>query len=294
MTDRTELAAFLRDRRARLRPADVGLTESGPRRTPGLRRQEVAQLAGISVEYYIRIEQCRGPRPSQQVLAALARALLLSVDERDYLLRTAGYQPPPVAGPIRTVPPSIRVILDTMTETPAYVVDATYDVLAWNRLAVPFLGDLGSAPESERNMVRWIFRTAADHHAWSEPETLAFARSTVADLRAAYARYPGHPALTALVTELLGTAPRFARMWEERDVRERRTHRKKVDHPDLGTLEFECQVLHVSDTDQRMIVYCAEPNSPTARIFRSLGTRTATTPRGPHGVADRLSSPDVR
>ncbi|MET7768061.1 helix-turn-helix domain-containing protein [Nocardia sp. NPDC005366] len=270
MTDKTELAAFLRARRARLRPADVGLPETGPRRTPGLRRQEVAQLAGISVEYYIRFEQCRGPRPSQQVLAALSRALLLTVDERDYLLRLAGYHPAPVVGPNRTVPESIRFILDSMTETPAYVVDATYDVLAWNRAAVPFIGDLATVPEAERNIVRWTFRTAAEHPRWSDEDTLAFARSTVADLRAAYARYPGHPAIASLVTELLGTAPRFASMWHDHDVETRRTHRKQVEHPEFGHLEFECQVLHISDTDQRMIVYCAAPNSPTAEVFRSL------------------------
>lgn len=270
VTDKGELAAFLKARRTRLRPADVGLPENGQRRTPGLRRQEVAQLAGISVEYYIRLEQSRGPRPSQQVLAALSRALLLTVDERDYLLRVAGHHPPPLVGPNRTVPESIRIILDTMTETPAYVVDATYEVLAWNRAAIPFIGDLATVPDAERNIVRWTFRTAADHPRWSDEDTVAFARSTVADLRAAYARYPGHPALAALVTELLGTAPRFAAMWHDHDVEIRRTHRKRVAHPELGALEFECQVLHVSDTDQRMIVYCAAPNSPTAEVFRAL------------------------
>ncbi|MGW4367457.1 MmyB family transcriptional regulator [Nocardia takedensis] len=268
--DRSELAGFLRDRRARLRPADVGLPAAGPRRTPGLRRQEVAQLAGISVEYYVRIEQCRGPRPSAQVLNALARALLLTADEREYLLRVGGHQPPPSAGPDRTVPQSILTILEAMTDTPAYVVDATYDVLAWNRSAVPFLGELGRVPDSERNMVRWVFRVAADDPAWGNEATVRFAESTVADLRAAYARYPGHPALRSLVTELLGTAPRFARMWAAHDVRVRRAHRKHIDHPELGPLDFECQVLHVSDTDQRMVVYCAEPNSPTAQVFRSL------------------------
>ena len=114
------------------------------------------------------------------------------------------------------------------------------------------------------------FRTATDSPAWANEATVQFARSTVADLRAAYARYPGHPALRSLVTELLGTAPRFAAMWAEHDVEVRRAHRKRVEHPALGPLEFECQVLHISDTDQRIIVYCAEPDSPTAQVFRSL------------------------
>lgn len=280
MTNRTDLAAFLRARRAQLRPGDVGLPEIGPRRTPGLRRQEVAQPAGISVEYYVRLEQARGPHPSPQVLGALARALLLTVDERDYLYRMAGHRPPTVVGPNRTVSRAVRGILDGMTAMPAYVVDASYEVLAWNRCAVPFIGDLASVPAAERNMVRWIFRQAADDPKWNDEDTLNFARTTVADLRATYGRYPGNPAIAGLVTELLGTSPRFAQMWDAQDVAMRRVHRKQVDHPELGLLDFECQVLHISDTDQRMIVYCALPGSPTAEAFAGLGAddrRTAAT-----------------
>jgi transcriptional regulator with XRE-family HTH domain len=121
---REELAAFLRAHRARLRPGDGGLTDGGRRRTPGLRRQEVAQLAGMSVDHYTRLEQARGPRPSRQVLSALARALMLSRDEREYLLRVAGEQPEPVTRPSREVSPGIRHLLDSMSDVPAYVVDA--------------------------------------------------------------------------------------------------------------------------------------------------------------------------
>lgn len=274
MPDRNEFAAFLRSRRARLTPVEVGLPDGLNRRTPGLRRQEVAQLAGISVDYYIRMEQARGAKPSRQVLAALARALLLTTDERAYLFRMAGDSAPAVAGPNHTVPQAVRTILDALT-TPAYVVDATYEILAWNQSAVPFIGDLDSMPRRERNMVRWMFRTAAYHPQWADGETQEFARSTVADLRAACARYPGHPALAELVTELLGTAPRFAAMWATHDVSVRRTHRKHIEHPELGQLDFECQVLHISDSDLRMIVYCAEPGSRTAAVFDSLIARAA-------------------
>jgi len=135
MLKRGELATFLRTRRQRLRPADVGLPAGGRRRTPGLRRQEVAELAGISVDYYIRLEQARGPHPSRQVLTALGRALVLTADEREYLFRLAGESPPPAAVPSREISPGIRNLLDSMPETPAYVVDAKYDVLAWNSLA---------------------------------------------------------------------------------------------------------------------------------------------------------------
>nr|WP_228820741.1 hypothetical protein [Nocardia abscessus] len=113
---------------------------------------------------------------------------------------------------------------------PAYIVDATYEVLAWNRSATPFVGDLAKVPGHERNMVRWMFRLPSDDPRWSDEETAGFARSTVADLRAAYARYPGNTDLSSLVTELIGTAPRFAEMWAAHDVQVRRTHRKRVQH----------------------------------------------------------------
>jgi transcriptional regulator with XRE-family HTH domain len=277
--NRSDLATFLRTRRHRLRPADVGLPGAGPRRTPGLRRQEVAQLAGMSVDYYIRLEQARGPRPSRQILAALARALLLTTDEREYLFRLAGESPPPAARPSREISPGLRNLLDSLPETPAYVVDAKYDILAWNRLATHFIGDLSGFAGSDRNMIRWMFRLPAAAVPWSEPETARFARSTVADLRAAYARYPADPGIGALVTELLGVSPPFAEMWAEHEVESRRPLIKRVDHPLTGPLEFECQILHVPDTGQRMIVYCAAPGSPTQAAFRRLADLSAAVPR---------------
>lgn len=277
MAKREELAAFLRARRAALRPADVGLPDIGPRRTPGLRRQEVAQLAGISVDYYIRVEQARGARPSRQVLTALARALLLTVDERDYLFRISGENPPPVVGPNREVSGAVRIMLDNL-RAPAYVVDAAFEILVWNTAATAFIGDLATVPGHERNLVRWMFRMPADDPHWTDPETLRYVRSTVAELRATYARYPGNPDLAGLVTELLGTAPRFARMWADHEVATRRCHTKHLTHPVHGELEFTCQELRIADTDQRMIVYYAEPGSPTARVFDSLSSAAAAAP----------------
>ncbi|MFI5927195.1 helix-turn-helix transcriptional regulator [Micromonospora sp. NPDC051543] len=270
---RDELAAFLRARRARLRPAEVGLPDGVRRRTPGLRRQEVAQLAGMSIDYYIRLEQGRGPHPSRQVLAALARALLLNRDEREYLFRIAGENPPSAVGPSREVPPGLRHLLDAMTETPAYLVDAAYTVLAWNRLATHFVGDLAAVPHSERNMIRWTFRQSFSDAHWSDADTRRFVHTTVADLRAAYGRYPADPAIRELVTELLGTSPRFAQLWAEHEVGERRPVVKRVAHPELGPLEFECRVLLVPETEQRLIVYVATPDSPTQAVFRRLAER---------------------
>jgi transcriptional regulator with XRE-family HTH domain len=266
-TSRAEAAAFLRTRRARLSPRQAGLPEVGRRRTPGLRRQEVAQLAGISVDYYIRLEQGRGPHPSRQVLSALARALMLTADERDYLFRMAGESPPRHAGPSHEITPGLRHLLDGMPGTPAYVVDAAYNVLAWNQLATHFIGDL-SAYE-DRNMIRWTFRRAQDTF-WSHQDFVSFTRSTVADLRAAYGRYPGDPGIDRLVTEMLALSPRFAEMWEAHEVEVRGPMFKHVDHPQVGPLDFECQVLHVAETGQRLIAYCAAPGSATEAAFRRL------------------------
>lgn len=267
--NRRELATFLRTRRDRLRPIDVGLPEGGRRRTPGLRRQEVAQLAGMSVDYYIRLEQGRGPQPSKQVLSALTRALMLSADEREYLFRIAGEAPPTVLGPSREVPAAVHHMLATM-EIPAYVLDAKYDLLAWNRLATYFIGDPSDWPEGDRNIIRWLFGRPSTETPWTDEASVCFARGSVADLRAAMARYPGDPGINELVTELLGTSPRFAEMWEEHAVEVRRSMTKRIRHPLVGLIEFECQVLHVPDSDQRLMVYAAEPGTPTHDAFRRL------------------------
>jgi len=275
-TNRAELAAFLRARRARLSPRQVGLPAAGAperRRTPGLRRQEVAQLAGMSVDYYIRLEQGRGPHPSRQVLSALARALMLTTDERDYLFRVAGESPPAAPAPSREITPGIRHLLDTMPETPAYVVDAAYNVLAWNRLATHFIGDLSSY--EDRNMIRWTLRREPDDVMWTDEHVVRFTRATVADLRAAYARYPGDAAMESLVTEMLALSPRFAEMWAEHEVEVRGPMLKYVNHPQAGPLEFECQVLHIAETGQRLIAYCAAPGSATEAAFRQMAGRAA-------------------
>jgi transcriptional regulator with XRE-family HTH domain len=261
---RTELAGFLRARRARLSPRQAGLPLTGQRRTPGLRRQEVAQLAGLSVDYYIRLEQGRGPHPSRQALSALARALMLTADESEYLFRVAGESPPQVS---REISPGIRHLLDGMPCTPAYVVDAAYNVLAWNPLATHFIGNLSNY--EDRNMIRWSFLPTTPV-VWSDEAFVRFTRATVADLRASYARYRGDPGIDSLVTEMLALAPRFAQMWAEHDVEVRGPMLKHVSHPVVGRLEFECQVLHIAETGQRLIAYCAAPGSATEAAFREL------------------------
>jgi transcriptional regulator with XRE-family HTH domain len=272
--NRANLAAFLRARRAQVSARDTGLPELGRRRTPGLRRQEVAQLAGLSVDYYIRLEQGRGPHPSRQVLSALARALMLTADQRDYLFRIAGQAPPPPIRPSREITPGVRHLLDSMPTTPGYVVDAAYNILAWNQLAVPFIGD-HAGRETDRNMIRWMFRRPANDIVWSDADSVRFTRSTVADLRASYARYPGDQEIESLVGELLALSPLFAEMWSSYDVEVRGPMLKRIAHPRLGRLEFECQVLHIAETGQRIIAYCAAPGSPTEAAFIALAAQPA-------------------
>jgi hypothetical protein len=227
----------------------------------------------MSIDYYIRLEQARGPQPSRQVLAALARALMLNGDERDYLFRMAGEAPPQPVRPSREITPGTRHLLDGMPATPAYVVDAAYNVLAWNPLAVHFIGNL--AGHTDRNMIRWTFRRSPTDVVWDDEHFLRFTKSTVADLRASYARYPGDPEIESVVGEMLALSPQFAAMWQEYEVEVRGPMLKRVSHPQAGPLEFECQVLHVAETGQRIIAYCAAPGSPTEAAFIELAAHAA-------------------
>jgi hypothetical protein len=233
----------------------------------------------VSVDYYIRLEQGRGPHPSRQVLAALARAHMLTRDEREYLYHLAGQHAPTATGPSREISPPIRHLLDSLVDTPAFVLDAKYDILAWNTMATHFIGDPAAYKRGKDNAVRWVF-LELDRH--DNAETLAFARVCVADLRAAYARYPGDRGIEELITELLGTSSRFAAMWAEHEVAVQRCIRKSTDHPLVGPVEFECQVLHVPDSDQRFVIYCVEPGSPSHAAFRRLAGLPEIT-RTPHG-----------
>lgn len=231
----------------------------------------------MSVDYYIRLEQARGPHPSRQVLASMARALMLSGDEREYLFRVADQHPPAAARPSRELTPAVTYLLASLPHTPAYVVDAKYDILAWNLLATHFIGDLSTIPAQGRNMLRRMFGPDDASH-WDDDDALAFPRSLVADLRASYAAYSGDPAIAALIGELRRSSARFTQMWEGRDVEVRRRVVKKMKHPLAGQLEFECQLLHIPDCGQRLIAYCAEPGSPTQRAFARLA---AAGSRGP-------------
>ncbi|MEV4160622.1 helix-turn-helix transcriptional regulator [Nonomuraea dietziae] len=268
--NREELAEFLRSRRARVTPREVGLPESGRRRTPGLRRQEVAQLAGMSIDYYIRLEQGRGPHPSRQVLNALSRALMLSADERAYLFHLAGQalEPERLRG---DVPRSILHLIAFLEEVPAYVLDAKYDILAWNPMAAALMGGLDSRPRDDLNVIRWVFRSPDLAEHLGDEEKGRFARASVADLRWAAGRYPGDAGIQALVAEMLALSPEFAALWAEHEVKVRREQRKQITHPAVGVIEAICQVLPVPDReDLRLVLYTTEPGSPSHQALRRL------------------------
>ncbi|GAA0981229.1 helix-turn-helix transcriptional regulator [Streptomyces rhizosphaericus] len=290
---RGELADFLRRRREALRPDQVPATVTHPpgrraRRTPGLRREEVAELAGVSVNYYERLEQARAPRPSPQVLAALGTALRLTVAEREHLARLAGQVPPGTDADRGPVPGEAHRLLDRLGPIPAYVLDERQSIVAWNDAAVALIMDFGLLPVEERNIVRLSIRLC--EVLWSAPAGAEgeFARQVAAQLRAASVRYPADRALGELINEFAAHSPDFAAGWRDHDVRPIATLRKYVCHPELGKLELDCQTLLLPGTDLRLVMYTAEPGSPSAAALARLGARDRHQGGHDHRAVDRV------
>ncbi len=280
--ERRELADFLRSRRERITPADVGLPAGPRRRTPGLRREEVAQLAFISAEYYARLEQGRAPHPSREVLAQLTRALRLTEAERDHLLRLAGVPPEP-PGPSREVRPSIVDLLRRMPDAAAVVLSATYEVLAWNDLAAALMEDFSALPRRDRNLVRRAYLGPHRHgrRLYGLSDADDFARTAARHLRAAAARYPDDAEVRGLVDELLAGSEEFARLWAAHDVADRPTFCGTFAHPLVGPVPVRGDVLDLTDRDQRVLVYSAVPGSPSEEALRLLsviGTQSMGVP----------------
>ena len=262
--DRRELADFLRRRRERVTPKDVGLPAGPRRRTPGLRREEVAQLAGMSADYYIRLEQARGPQPSPPMLAALARALRLDADERDHLHLLAGHRPPAGAVAGEHVAPGLLHLLDQLPTTPAQVLSDLGDVLAQNAPARALLGGVCTVSEHGRNVVwRW-FADPAARTAYPAEEHAYYSRLHVADLRAAYGRRGGDPASTRLVQRLRAASEEFAGLWTEHEVAVRHHSRMRVQHPLIGPVDLDCQVLLAPEGEQRLVFLTPPPGTDTA------------------------------
>ena len=274
--DRSELASFLRVRREALRPADVGLVPGARRRTPGLRREEVALLASMSTDYYERLEQARGPHPSEPLVACLARALRLSTDERDHLYVLAGYPPPVAHVPSGYVDPGLMHVLDALTTVPAIVCDDLTTVLAQNPLGAALFGPMAGTSGREDNTVwRW-FTDPASRDVYLPAEHDKLGRGYVADLRASVVRRGKDPVSAALVADLLEVSAEFRAVWELHEVRPLRSSRKTYVHPAVGVLEMQCDMILSPDTGLRLVSLRPQPGTGSAErldLLRVLGTQ---------------------
>ncbi|MDF2259563.1 helix-turn-helix transcriptional regulator [Streptantibioticus ferralitis] len=272
-----EFGKAVRRWRDRVSPEAAGLPAGGQRRAAGLRREELALLAGISVDYVTRLEQGRASHPSAQVVEALARALRLSQSERAHLFRLAELAPP---GP-ETVPayitPSMQRLLDRLTGSPVAVYDASWTLLLANAAYAALMGDPSGWRGNQRNSV-WRHFVGPGSRARHPPESLrAFEAALVADLRSVTGRYPDDRRLQQLVAELRANSDRFAELWDSGAVGRHEAARKTIDHPRVGPLTLDCDVLNVAGSDLHIMIYTAEPGTEDAErleLLTVLGTQT--------------------
>jgi transcriptional regulator with XRE-family HTH domain len=274
MSTGTGLGEFLRTRRALLHPEDLALPDFGPRRVAGLRREEIAQLSGVSVDYYTRMEQGRVPRPSDSVLDALARTLRLNGDEIQHLYHLARPQAPArltrerQARPQR-VRPMLQRLLDELTDVPALVMGRRMDVLAWNPAATALLGDYAALDPGERNIARITFLDPGSRVLYADWTSCA--RENVAFLHLEAGRHPGDPRLAQLIGELSMRSEDFRRWWAEHPVQDKTSGIKRFHHQVVGDLQLTYETLRAADdSDQALITYAAEPGTPSHDALRLL------------------------
>jgi transcriptional regulator with XRE-family HTH domain len=265
-TGEASLGATIRAWRDRLTPAAAGLPSGRARRAAGLRREDLAELAGVSVDYIVRLEQGRATTPSAQILSALARALQLSRQERDHLYRLAGLQPPQDGTITDHIPPGMQRVLTRLGETPVAVFAADWQLIWWNRSWAAMLGDPSSVAAEDRNLVKARFPVAAGRSQFTGWPVVsengeATDRAVVADLRRASARYPGDARLAGLIRRTLDGNPRFAQLWRDGAVGRHIEDHKTIRHPDVGDITVDCDVLCDSDTDLKIVIYTAVPGS---------------------------------
>lgn len=267
---RREFGDFLRSRRERLTPASVGLAEGLRRRTPGLRREEVALLAGVGTTWYTWLEQGRDVHPSAEVIAALADALKLDLAERRHLFILGNRLPPESlpTGP-EVVEQPLRRMLDSLTGQPAYVLGRRWDVLAWNGAAKALFGDYGSLQGDERNIMHMVFANPRHRRLLIDWETLAPA--SLAMFRADSARYAGDPDFQRLIATLMKASPEFRNWWPQHDVLRSFAGHKRIKHPVAGRMNFEYTSLAVSEQqDIKLIVYTPLDEDRTATKLQGL------------------------
>jgi len=273
----TELGQALRRWRDRVPPDAAGLPTGGHRRAAGLRREELALLAGISVDYVTRLEQGRAANPSAQVVEALARALRLSADERTYLFGLAGLVPPGPDVVPGFITPSVQRLLDRLVDTPVAVSDAAMTLLLANPAYAALMGDLSGLRGFERNAVWRNFTGVPTRVRHTPQERRAFESGMVSELRATAARYPADRQLPLLISELRARSERFAELWDAGVVGRLAGSRKTIEHPQVGTLTLDCDLLRVEENDLHILVYSAEPGTEAAerlRLISVLGTQS--------------------
>jgi transcriptional regulator with XRE-family HTH domain len=263
---RAELADFLRDRRARVTPQSVGLLANGRRRTPGLRREEVAQLAGVGLSWYTWLEQGRDIKPSAQVLDALARVLRLDTGERAHLFHLARVELPLPAGDYpREAPPELAAIVDGLLPNPAYLIGPRADVLAWNRAATAMLGEPTAAPDGVPNLLWWLF-TAKEPR---DEQWRGTARAMLARFRAEHARRLGDRDFAALLDALEQASPDFRAWWPHHEVLTEQLGTKTIEHPRVGTLRLHhLQSAPTSHPDLRLTQFVPADDATRAALAR--------------------------
>ncbi|WP_435225734.1 helix-turn-helix transcriptional regulator [Streptomyces sp. Tue6028] len=291
----SELGRFLRARRARITPAETGLTVgTGLRRTPGLRREELATLAGISIDYYTRLERGKETRPSPSVIESLARALQLDDAERDHLRTLAAAAgrtaPEPPSPPSRAVRSGVRLLLERLRPSPSYVLSRTSDLLAWNPAGLRLYPGIEEWPAKQRNIARYAFLHPTARELFDDWENSL--RGCVARLRAVAGTDPDAPDLAPLVGELLLKSREFARLWERYDVKGRAYGSKTYHHPEVGTFTLGYQGMHLEGTTgHRLITYYAEQGTPDYDAVVLLDL-TAHEPAPGSAATTRTSTPD--
>jgi len=259
--DRAALADFLRRRREALRPGDVGIPAGARRRAQGLRREEVAALAVMSTDYYTRLEQRRGPQPSEQMLASLARALRLTSGERDYLFQIAGHNAPASVPAAEHVAPALLRVLDRLSDTPAVILSSLGETLVQNRMAEALFGDKpGYTGLARSEIYRW-FTDPAERLRYPEDDRDRQSRAAVANLRAAYGSMGPNSRAGELVRALQKASAEFAGLWERHEVARRFADHKTLIHPELGEIELDCQALFTEDQSQALLVLTAPANT---------------------------------
>jgi transcriptional regulator with XRE-family HTH domain len=275
--DQPALAAFLRSRRAALRPEDVGLAV-GPRRlVPGLRREEVAGLAGMSTDYYVRMEQGRSPQPSEQMLSALARAIRLSNEERDYLYRLAGHNVPPRTPQDTHVVPALLRVFDRLDETPALILSSLNETLAQNRLGAALLGDHSQYTGLARSAIYRWFTDPAEREIYPVADRYRQSKAQASSLRAALGAAGPRSRAGLLVRELTAVSPEFTEIWALHEVATRFEDHKTLIHAELGAIDLDCQVLFTENQGQALLILTAAPRSEAAEklaLLAVLGQQT--------------------